>query len=81
MGSELYAYFSLEGEGVESEQLRELAEDAGAADVPGGDTDQIVARLSPESGAKRGEELELWVDTSKLHLFDPDSGESLTASR
>ena len=79
MGSELYAYFSLEGEGVQSEELRELAEDAGAGEVPGGDAEQVVARLSPESKARRGEDLELWVDTSKLHLFDPDSGDRLTS--
>ena len=79
MGSELYAYFSLGSEGVESKDLRELAEDSGAGDVPGGDSDQVVARLSPESQAKRGQDLELWVDTSKLHLFDPDSGDNLTA--
>ena len=78
MGSELYVYFSLEGEGVESDELRELAEDSGAGEVPGGDARQVVARLSPESKAKRGEELEMWVDTRKLHLFDPESGQSLT---
>jgi multiple sugar transport system ATP-binding protein len=79
MGSELYVYFSLEGEGVESDELRELAEDSGAGEVPGGDGKQVVARLSPESKVKRGEELEMWVDTRKLHLFDPESGQSLTA--
>ena len=78
MGSELYVYFSLEGEGVESDELRELAEDSGAGEVPGGDAKQVVARLSPESKAKRGEDLEMWVDTRKLHLFDPENGQSLT---
>jgi multiple sugar transport system ATP-binding protein len=37
----------------------------------------VVARLAPESGVRRGEEAELWLDTSKLHLFDPASGERL----
>jgi hypothetical protein len=26
---------------------------------------------------RRGEEAELWVDSTKLHLFDPDTGRSL----
>ena len=78
MGSELYAYFPVESEGVESDQLAELAEDAGASEVPGGGSNQVVARLDAASGVKEGEEAELWVDARKLHLFDPSSGESLT---
>ena len=38
----------------------------------------MVARLDPTSKVKRRETAELWADTSKLHLFDPESGESLT---
>ncbi len=49
MGSELYAHFSVQHEGVESEELAELAQDSGAADVPGGGGDTVVARLDPES--------------------------------
>jgi multiple sugar transport system ATP-binding protein len=80
MGSEQYAYFTMEGESVESEELRELAEDSGAAEVPSHGEGQIVARLDATSRARRGEELELWMDTSKLHFFDPQSGESLSRS-
>jgi multiple sugar transport system ATP-binding protein len=78
MGSELYAYFPVESEGIESDQLAELAEDAGAGEVPGGGSDQVVARLDAASEVREGEEAELWVDSRKLHLFDPSSGESLT---
>jgi multiple sugar transport system ATP-binding protein len=78
MGSEIYAYFEVEHEGIESDQLAELAADAGAGEVPGGGTDQVVARLSAESQVKQREEAELWMDARTLHLFDPSSGESLT---
>jgi len=81
MGSEKYAYFSVESEAVKSDELEELARDAGMDDVPGGGSDQIVARLDAASEASRGKEAELWVDTSKLHFFDPESGKSLTAKR
>ena len=77
MGSELYAYFNLETEGMQSDQLQELAQDSGAGEVPQGEEGQVVARLDAASEAKRGEEAELWVDTTKLHLFDPESGDSL----
>jgi multiple sugar transport system ATP-binding protein len=79
MGSELYVYFAIESEGVESKELAELAADSGAAEVPGAGSDQVVARLAPESRVARGEEAELWLDTSKLHLFDPQTGERLGA--
>jgi multiple sugar transport system ATP-binding protein len=77
MGSEQYAYFRLEGEGVESDELRELAEDAGTTEVPSSGEGNVVARLDAVSPVRRGEEIELWVDSSKLHLFDPETGQSL----
>ena len=78
MGSEFYAYFEVQSEQVGSEQLAELAADAGAADLPGsGDANQIVARLDAASSVKQGEESELFFDTDKLHLFEPESGDSL----
>jgi multiple sugar transport system ATP-binding protein len=80
LGSDLYAYFHVESEGVESEQLADLAEESigetGAASLREGE-EQIVARLDPASKIKRRERARLWADTSKLHLFDPESGESL----
>jgi multiple sugar transport system ATP-binding protein len=80
MGSEKYAYFSVDSEGVESQELDELARDSGMEDVPGGGSDHVVARLDAASGVSRGDEAELWVDGSKLHLFDPDSGANLAKS-
>jgi multiple sugar transport system ATP-binding protein len=82
LGSELYAHFSIEGGGeVESQELQELAADAGAADVPrAGGEGHTVARLDPESGISEGQEVELWLDASKLHLFEPETGKSLTSS-
>jgi multiple sugar transport system ATP-binding protein len=80
LGSDLFAYFHVESEGVESDQLADLAEESigetGAASLREGE-EQIVARLDPASKIKRRERAQLWADTSKLHLFDPESGESL----
>ncbi|HEX6117321.1 MAG TPA: sn-glycerol-3-phosphate ABC transporter ATP-binding protein UgpC [Solirubrobacterales bacterium] len=77
MGSEHYAYFDTEG-AIESEELAELAEDAGA-DAGSSGEHTVVARLDAASRIKRGEEAELWVDTSSLHMFDAESGKTLTA--
>jgi multiple sugar transport system ATP-binding protein len=80
LGSDLYAYFHIESEGVESDQLADLVGDSldetGAANLREGE-EQVIARLDASSRIRRGEEAELWVDTTRLHLFDPDSGESL----
>jgi multiple sugar transport system ATP-binding protein len=81
LGSDLFAYFHIESEGVQSDQLADLVGDrldeTGAANVREGE-EQIVARLDPTSEVKRGQRTELWADTAKLHLFDPESGESLS---
>jgi multiple sugar transport system ATP-binding protein len=80
LGSDLYAYFHVESGGVESDQLADLVEErleeTGVPEVREGQ-EQIVARLDPASKIKRGESAQLWADTSKLHLFDAESGERL----
>ena len=78
MGSEQFAHFHVEGESVQSTDLEDLARDSGAEDLPSAGEGQVVARLDAASEIKRGDEAEMWVDASKLHLFDPGSGESLT---
>ncbi len=80
LGSDLYAYFHVESEGVQSDQLADLVgerlAETGAAGLREGH-EQIVARLEPTSKVRRRETTQLWADTAKLHLFDPDSGERL----
>jgi multiple sugar transport system ATP-binding protein len=79
MGSELYVYFDIKGgQDLQSDQLDELAADAGMEDVPGGGTTHVVARLDAASNAAPGAEVELVLDVSKLKLFDPSGGRSLT---
>jgi len=80
MGSEIYVYFDVEHQGVESAELNELAKDAGMEDLPShGEGQQVVARLSAESKAQPGAEVELTIDCSQLHLFAADTGRSMTA--
>jgi multiple sugar transport system ATP-binding protein len=77
LGADEYAYFHLEGARATARELEELAADAGAADVPGG-ADQVVARLDTASGAREGQKLELWFDTRRIYLFNPENGAHLT---
>jgi multiple sugar transport system ATP-binding protein len=77
MGSDVYAYFALEGGPAESAELEELARDSGRAEI-GGEADQIVARLDAATQIKEGETATLWVDTRPMHVFDPHTGANLT---
>jgi multiple sugar transport system ATP-binding protein len=79
LGAEQYAHFELEGEGVQSDELRELAEDSGAGEVPSSGQGQVVARLEAASEIQRGADAELWLDLAKLHFFEPSTGKSLAA--
>jgi multiple sugar transport system ATP-binding protein len=81
MGSELYAYFDVDAQ-AQSDQLSELAADAGMEDLPShGDSQQVVARLDAASRAAPGEEAELVLEYDEMKLFDPQGGRSLTAEQ
>jgi multiple sugar transport system ATP-binding protein len=82
-GSDLYAHLSLEDGAVDplsDEAIRHL-EAAGPGDedevIPAeGD---LIARLDASSKLPEGKNGELWLDTSRIHLFDPESGERLSS--
>jgi len=80
LGSDLYAYFHIESEGVESELLADLVGESLSETGAGGlreGQERVVARLDPTSKVRRRQKAQLWADTAKLHLFDPESGERL----
>ena len=64
---------------LQSADLKELRDDAGGVEEKSdsGET-VVVARLSPESRAPAASQAELWLDATKLHFFDADSGQALT---
>jgi multiple sugar transport system ATP-binding protein len=81
MGAEVYAHFTVStDQSIDSQELRELAEDSGAGEVPSESQEgRVVARLSAATGVRPGQDAELFVDTSKLHLFDAETGRNLTS--
>jgi multiple sugar transport system ATP-binding protein len=82
MGSEFYAHFTIDapkGDMQQSEELRELQEDAGG-EAPGSDGFDIVARLDQTSTARPKENAKIWVNTEKVQLFDPESGKNLAVA-
>jgi multiple sugar transport system ATP-binding protein len=77
MGSDVYAYFSVQGEAARAADLEELARDTGQ-DMTSMET-QITARLDASARVAADHEAELWYDTSKMHVFDANTGAKLTA--
>ena len=75
LGAEKIVHFAIEGASAHSAQLAELAADSGVGE------NDLVARLPAESSAAAGERIELAFDTSKLAIFDADSGANLTIPR
>jgi multiple sugar transport system ATP-binding protein len=81
MGSEVYAYFTFEGGDDAADELRELADDTGASDLPDSGSGRAVARLDAETQVTEGHRAKLWVDTSRMHFFNPEDGRALRAAR
>ncbi|MFF3411850.1 ABC transporter ATP-binding protein [Streptomyces sp. NPDC002742] len=80
LGSDVYAYFTEdEWQPTATSELAELAADSGLTDTGAGGH-QIVTRLDASTQVREGGRAELWVDTAKLHVFDPASGANLTLS-
>jgi multiple sugar transport system ATP-binding protein len=74
LGADKYVHFKTEGAGAHSAQLEELAAESGAGE------NEFVARVSTESKVTHGQTAELAFDTSKLAIFDADSGINLTVA-
>jgi multiple sugar transport system ATP-binding protein len=72
LGADKYLHFRTEGAGAQAAQLAELAAESGASE------NQFVARVSAESKVTAGQTAELAFDTTKLTLFDADTGLNLS---
>jgi multiple sugar transport system ATP-binding protein len=71
LGAEKYVHFKIEGAGAQSAQLEAAAESEVGEN-------EFVARVSTESKVTQGQTLQLAFDTSKIAIFDADTGVNLT---
>jgi multiple sugar transport system ATP-binding protein len=80
MGAEFYVHFGVSADQLQGEQVDALLEDQGGVTEHTDEGESVVvARLAAESKARANQQTEVWLDASKLHFFDADSGNSLTA--
>jgi multiple sugar transport system ATP-binding protein len=78
-GSDVYAHLPLDGRGGDGmgDDVKRQLEAATTTDDGSPATFDVIARLDASSRLGEGKEADLWLDTSRIHLFDPDSGERL----
>jgi multiple sugar transport system ATP-binding protein len=83
LGSDVVVHFTIDAPQAITEDVKELAVDVGQEalekvkqEAEGG-TSTMIARLSPRTRARPGDEIDLAVDTARLHFFDPDDGSGI----
>jgi multiple sugar transport system ATP-binding protein len=74
LGNQAFAYIPFEAPEEVQAQLLQLERDLDGEAL----RTQLVISLDGASRVKEGDEAEIWVDSSKIHLFDPATGENLT---
>jgi multiple sugar transport system ATP-binding protein len=74
LGNEQYAYIPFEAPQEVHQQLSDLAHEMDGESL----RTQLVVSLDAASKVYRGEEADLFIDASRMHLFDPSTGENLT---
>jgi multiple sugar transport system ATP-binding protein len=74
LGNEQYAFVPFEASDDIVSHLAQLASDLDSEQL----RTQICVELDPLSRVRTGDKATLWLDTSRLHLFDPETGGNLT---
>ncbi|MDD9208116.1 sn-glycerol-3-phosphate ABC transporter ATP-binding protein UgpC [Georgenia sp. 10Sc9-8] len=77
LGEVLYAYIPFETHDAVRDKLEELDRDLDGE----GMRTQLVVALDSLSPVRAGDTADLWFDPSKLHMFDPETGDNLTRSQ
>jgi multiple sugar transport system ATP-binding protein len=84
LGADVVMHFTVQAPAVITEDTKELARDVGhglspldRVELP--DHSEFVARLSPRTMATKGQPIELVVDVTRLHFFDPETSLAIYA--
>ena len=77
LGSDSYIHFYKDIKPVQTEAIEEILADEGEDISVLGDNTKFIARINPNSNVVEGEEVEIKIDPSKLHFFDPETGDAI----
>ena len=77
LGSDSYIHFYKDIKPVQTEAIEEILADEGEDISVLGDNTKFIARINPNSTVVEGKEIELKIDPSKLHFFNPETGDAI----
>jgi multiple sugar transport system ATP-binding protein len=86
LGSDVLVHVPIEAPPAITEDVKELATDVDpeipellhkASESGDASSATIVARLNPRTRVRKGDRIDLVVDTERLHFFDPDDGSGI----
>jgi multiple sugar transport system ATP-binding protein len=78
LGAEIMVHFGVDARQALTDDVRELAKDAGdeaaAEQAASAGKTTLVGRFDPRSRVREGDKVAVAVDTRNLHFFDPETG-------
>jgi multiple sugar transport system ATP-binding protein len=76
LGSEIMVHFTIDARHAVTDEVRELAEDAGDDRIVANADEEatLVGRFGARSRVRPGDDVEAAIDTRALHFFDPHTG-------
>ncbi len=74
LGDQQYAYIPYEAPEAIRNHLRELSKELDSEEL----RTQAIVSIDSTSRIREGREAEFWLDSRKVHVFDPDTGDNLT---
>ena len=83
LGTETLVHFEIDAPIILTEDMKELAADIGGEQVEKleeqaqAGRNQFVAQIDPKTRIQARQEADLFVDTTQLHFFDPETGSAV----
>jgi multiple sugar transport system ATP-binding protein len=78
LGSEIVVHFEVDAPRVVTEDTRLLEKHTGSAELPGHESgNKFVASFAPRSPVRPRDEIEVVVDTERIHFFDVGTGAAI----
>ena len=74
LGSDTYVHFYKNIKPVQTKAIEEILADEGEDISVLGTQTKFIARINPNSTVEEGQKINLALDPTKLHYFDPESG-------
>tara|TARA_B100000900_G_scaffold17292_1_gene13642 strand:+ start:1617 stop:2792 length:1176 start_codon:yes stop_codon:yes gene_type:complete len=78
LGSDTYIHFYKDVNPVQTEAIEEILADEGEDISVLGTQTKFIARINPNATIEEGQNINLAIDSTKLHYFNPDTGLSIT---